>query len=383
MQRSLAVLVVAAFAGTAAVVASSCKPRGLSAAGGSTLASAEGASEEFPIVNVPKTAEECMERTLEGRPINMLPEPQDYYIDAVCSELFMRKFDPQKNGVISLFGSSSLKPTHVSYHAVKDLAAQWTAAQKAKGRQMIDVPFLTATGPGVMEAANCGVNGIPAELTDDAKKQHRAELQATRDQAVPSLGYGTTFGVPDVLKGKPSPNNGKPYESGSKLWEINDCTTHGYIFRSFRMRESEMIDRARISIVAPGGVGTEWEIFEILSKIQTGKAPNNGGKKPPLVLFFYGNDFDENATPSAELARVAGPDYAQTFAAQKKVIDGYWSSLFARMNAMLAAGTIKKHDLGIPKCAHTTAEAIALMQADLYGTPAPAGAGRCEGLNVE
>ncbi len=378
MQRSLAILAVASITATVATLAS-CKPRQMAAAGGSSVASAEEGgygSKSVTIKNVPQTAEQCMAQTLEGRPINMLPTAEDFYIDAVCSDLFMKKFDPKNNGVISLFGSSSLKPTHLSYHATKELASAWTAAQKARGDDRVEVPFLTATGPGVMEAANCGVNNVPTETADDAKKKHRADLRATRDQATPSLGYGTTFGVPSVLKDK--------FQSGSEAWEINDCTTHGYIFRSFRMRESEMIDRARISIVAPGGVGTEWEIFEIISKIQTKKAPNNGGKKNPLVLLFFATDLadaGDGAPPSAELSRVAGADYLANFTKQRAAIDNYWKTLMARMQSMVAAGTVKKDDLGLFKCAHTTAEAIELMNAELYGTPVSAGAGRCEGIS--
>lgn len=380
MKRLLAIAAVVTVSATVVVFAS-CKPRQMGAAATSSVASAQeeavgkGYGSDTATFSVPKTAQECMDHTLEGRDIAKLPDPQDYYIDAVCSSLFLAQFD-KGNGVISLFGSSSLKPSHISYHSVLGLASAWTKAQKARGQDVVDVPFLTATGPGVMEAANCGVNDVSP--TPAGKKEFRAGVTANRDHLTPSLGFGTTFGVPPALKDK--------LQSGSQAWEINDCTTHGYIFHSFRMRESEMIDRARISLIAPGGVGTEWEIFEVVSKIQTKKAPNNGGKKPPLVVLYFGTDFDYGAkdpAPSAALSAIAGPDYKKNFGIQKTVINNYWKTLMKRVDSMCRAGVIKAEDLHIFKCAHTTGEAIELMNNELYGTPVTGKAGVCEGLDFE
>lgn len=387
MKRSLAIVGVITVSATVVVFAS-CKPRQMGATASSSVANAQqentgggGYGSGTASFKIPQTVEECMEHTLEGRSIAKLPDPEDYYIDAVCSDLFTKKYDPQGNGYIALFGSSSLRASHISYHSVHALASQWTKAQQARGAQAVNVPFLTATGPGVMEAANCGVNGLAPTSDPATKKQYRDELRANRDQKIPSLGFGTTFGVPSALKDK-------GFQSGSEAWEINDCTTHGYIFHSFRMRESEMIDRARISLVAPGGVGTEWEIFEILSKIQTKKAPNNAEKKPPLVILYYGNDFDYGAKSeavSAELSKptVAGPDYKKNFGIQKGVIAKYWKTLMARMDSMCRAGVIKAEDLHIMKCAHNAKEAIELMNNELYGTPLTGKAGLCEGIDFE
>lgn len=40
------------------------------------------------------------------------------------------------------------------------------------------------------------------------------------------------------------------------------------MFASFSQREADMVDRGAAIVIAQGGVGTEWEIYETLSKIR-------------------------------------------------------------------------------------------------------------------
>ncbi|MCX6117571.1 MAG: LOG family protein [Proteobacteria bacterium] len=310
---------------------------------------------------VPKSVEDCEKMSLENHfqdpnnkmqqivenanVVNMLPTPKDVYIDAHCSNLFMKKHDPDKKGVISIFGSSKLKEFHVAYHTLKKMVNQWTAKKTG-------ISVLTATGPGLMEAGNCGVNDKP-------------------DPSMPSLGYATTFEVPEKLKDK--------FKSGSRAWEVNKCTSNGYIFRSFGMRESEMIDRARISVLAPGGVGTEWEIYEIISKIQTKKIPNNYGKGAPLVILFMAAEEPQESTPTAQTMQtaIAGvkkitPDQIQLLkevSDQKTRMNLYWKSLFTRLVAMEAAGTILSHDLTLFRCGKTVDETLEMMSKFQPGVP--------------
>ncbi|WP_280152134.1 LOG family protein [Piscinibacter sp. XHJ-5] len=298
-----------------------------------------------------------------ARLIRKLPTPEELYIDGYCSDLFMRAYAP--NGFVAVFGASALREDHVIYHVVRELANAWSHSQSSRR-----YPILTAAGPGLMEAANCGASGA-ASVADFG-----STTSQPRDRPL-SLGYATSFGVPASLLPQT--------RSGSRAWEINVCISNGYIFHSFGMRESEMIDRAVISLVTPGGVGTDWEFFEIVSKIQTRKAPNPGigsntakdnPQLVPLVILVQATTLA--ATEHDVLARVAGQDYETKFAGQRESLVDYWPSLMRRLNAMLKAGTIQPHDLTLFKCAGTIAEALNLMES--YVARRPLEGGQCEGL---
>ena len=97
-------------------------------------------------------------------------------------------------------------------------------------------------------------------------------------------------------------------------------TTDGFVFASFSQREAEMVDRAAAIIVAPGGFGTEWEIFETLSKIQT-------NKKKPVPIILLG---------------------------RKR----YWKSLLARINYLKSLKTISPEDVQLLKQIESPKKAI-------------------------
>lgn len=207
-------------------------------------------------------------------PDGAIPSPQDLATDAFCAERVIRRSAPR--GVVTIFGSARAKEDWESYKLTRDFARLWT-------QQMGDrYPILTGGGPGIMEAGNRGA----------------------KEAGGKSLYFSTYFG------------------SGSE--KPNSYTTDGYVFASFSQREADMVDRGAAIVIAQGGVGTEWEIFETLSKIQTRKKA-----RCPVILL--------------------GPRAS-------------WASLFARMDAMVQARTIGAGDSALLQVAETPAQAVQLIR---------------------
>ena len=88
-----------------------------------------------------------------------------------------------------------------------------------------------------------------------------------------------------------------------------------------------MVDRAAAVVIGQGGVGTEWEIFETLSKVQTRKKA-----RCPIVLLGKRSD---------------------------------WASLFARMDAMKQSRTVSPGDSDLMVVAETPEEAVAIIRAGI------------------
>jgi uncharacterized protein (TIGR00730 family) len=102
-----------------------------------------------------------------------------------------------------------------------------------------DNVIATGGGPGIMEAANRGA----------------------RDAGAPSIGFNITL----------------PLEQGPNSYSTPDLT---FNFHYFAMRKMHLAMRANALAVFPGGFGTMDELFEILTLVQTGKAP-----AVPIILF--------------------------------------------------------------------------------------------------
>lgn len=210
-------------------------------------------------------------------PDGAIPSPQDLATDAYCAEQVMRRSAPR--GAVTIFGSARAKEDWDSYRLTREFARLWT-------KEMGDrYPILTGGGPGIMEAGNRGA----------------------KEAGGRSLFFSTYFG------------------SGSE--KPNAYTTDGYMFASFSQREADLVDRGAAVVIAQGGVGTEWEIYETLSKIQTRKKP-----RCPVILL--------------------GPR-------------SYWASLFARMQAMVQARTIHAEDLSLLQVAETAPEAMQMIRAGI------------------
>ncbi|HXE28248.1 MAG TPA: LOG family protein [Stellaceae bacterium] len=101
-----------------------------------------------------------------------------------------------------------------------------------------DNVIATGGGPGIMEAANRGAYEIGA----------------------PSVGFNITL---------PTEQQPNPYTTPDLTFQ----------FHYFAMRKMHFAMRANALVVFPGGYGTLDELFEILTLLQTGKAP-----RLPIVL---------------------------------------------------------------------------------------------------
>lgn len=206
----------------------------------------------------------------EAVPDGQIPDPAAIAKDAFCAKQLMDRHAPQ--GAVSIFGSARTPEDHEAYKVTREFAFKWTQKHGA------EFPVMTGGGRGIMEAGNRGA----------------ADAKGT------SLSIGTWF-------------------TGG-LERPNIYTTHGYMAASFSQRETDLIDYAAAVVIAPGGFGTEWEIFESLSKIQTKK------KKTVPVVFLGG----------------------------KKT----WSTFLRRVEDMKAVGTISAEDDKLFYIAETTDAAV-------------------------
>jgi uncharacterized protein (TIGR00730 family) len=102
-----------------------------------------------------------------------------------------------------------------------------------------DNVIATGGGPGIMEAANRGA----------------------QDAGAPSIGFNITL----------------PAEQQPNAYSTPELT---FQFHYFAMRKMHFAMRANALVVFPGGFGTFDELFEILTLVQTKKAP-----QIPIVLF--------------------------------------------------------------------------------------------------
>ena len=102
-----------------------------------------------------------------------------------------------------------------------------------------DNVIATGGGPGIMEAANRGASECGA----------------------PSIGFNITL----------------PHEQAPNPWSTPELT---FRFHYFAMRKMHLAMRANALAVFPGGFGTMDELFELLTLVQTGKAPS-----VPIILF--------------------------------------------------------------------------------------------------
>jgi hypothetical protein len=106
-----------------------------------------------------------------------------------------------------------------------------------------DNVIATGGGPGIMEAANRGASDVGA----------------------PSIGFNIVL----------------PHEQAPNRYSTPDLT---FRFHYFAMRKMHLAMRANALAVFPGGFGTLDELFEILTLIQTQKAP-------PIPVVLFGRDY--------------------------------------------------------------------------------------------
>lgn len=212
----------------------------------------------------------------------------DFNRDLVCSEKF--KSSKYPNGFVTIFGSSRIHTSNHSgdseidaandklYQQIYNLAFKWTK-NHAK-----TFPVLTGAGPGIMEAGSRGAI----------------------DAGGPSIGYTTYYG--------PSRNavNGDAklafWQYRPKKGKAKTIISDGLIFTSVAIRESVMVMHSSAMIFAPGGTGTEWEIFQTIEQMKSGQLNH-------VPMYIVGD---------------------------KKI---HWQSLYNRLDDMILRGTIKRHEV--------------------------------------
>jgi uncharacterized protein (TIGR00730 family) len=231
---------------------------------------------------------ELCEMTTLHLPDGSIPSPETLAKDAYCAQRLLKSHAPK--GAITIFGSARTKPDQDMYQLARDFAFKWTQ------KWGHTYPILTGGGRGIMEAGNRGAF--------EAKGK--------------SLSIGTRF--------------------SSGMEKPNLYTTHSYMATSFAQREADLVDYARAIVVLPGGFGTEWEVYESLSKVQTRKK-----NQVPVILL--------------------GGRRA-------------WTSLILRIEDMKAQGTIAPADVNLYQAVDTADQAVLALEQALGGmtentSPAP------------
>jgi predicted Rossmann-fold nucleotide-binding protein len=227
-----------------------------------------------------------------------LPSPLDIARDSFCAEDLQRRAAP--HGFVAVYGSAR-DGLPIDYQLTKDFAAAWT--RSSLGPRF---PIATAGGGGMMAAAN----------------------QGALEAGGRSLGFPTKFGPNAVEHPSPFISKGP------------DGRVDSYLFSSFGQRETEMIDRSVASVFAFGGIGTEWEILETMTKLQTGKKSSG-----PMVLL----------------------------GSQQQ-----WAPLLSLLKQMAQVGTIKPADLNLVQVAETADKAVDLIKPAMLAQMAAAHVGDVE-----
>ena len=129
---------------------------------------------------------------------------------------------------VALFGSARTPVNHRWYEMARETAAGFVEEGFA---------VITGGGPGIMEAANRGA----------------------REAGGLSIGFGIRL----------------PHEEG-----LNDWIDLSYVFKHFYARKVCFVKASEGFVTFPGGFGTNDELYEALTLIQTGKI-----KHFPVVLF--------------------------------------------------------------------------------------------------
>lgn len=237
--------------------------------------------------------------------------PTDAARDIHCADAFKASKYPR--GFVTIFGSSRIKKDNKAcnaqgecdktllendkiHAAVKTFASIWTAAH---GK---DLPVMTGAGPGLMEAGNEGAQAAGG----------------------PSIGYTTYYDPYD----NPAQATGQRPYAGNPAKAFNSYVTDGLIFTSVVQRESAMIRHTAAVVIAPGGTGTEWEIFQILETLKS--------KQLAMVPVYF---FGDRAT--------------------------YWQGLEKRRDDLIARKVVRAEELAFIRFASTPEELMAQLARDL------------------
>ena len=212
----------------------------------------------------------------------------DFTRDLSCANAFVSKKYPQL--FVTIFGSSRIAESNNSgdkvvdaandklYQQIYNLAYNWTKDHAAA------YPIMTGAGPGIMEAGARGAFKAGG----------------------PSIGYTTYYG--------PS-RNAEFGDASMAFWKYRPAKgkakkiiSDGLIFTSVAIREAVMVMHSAAMVFAPGGTGTEWEIFQTIEQIKSQQLT-------PVPIYIVG---------------------------EKKI---HWQSFYNRLDDMVKRGTIKRHEV--------------------------------------
>ena len=170
-----------------------------------------------------------------------------FMLEYAKAEQLLREWGVRSTIVV--FGSARVRPDGPGRQP------QWYAQAREFGRiasqrggalhsaaQTRDNVIATGGGHGIMGAAN----------------------QGAHDAGAPSIGFNITL----------------PREQEPNPWATPELT---FRFHYFAIRKMHLAMRANALVIFPGGFGTLDELFELLTLVQTGKAP-----RLPIVLFDEG-----------------------------------------------------------------------------------------------
>ena len=213
---------------------------------------------------------------------------EDLARDVACAYRF--KADKYPRGFVAIYGSSRIGEDNSTqedpavraannrlYQGVRQFASRWTRLHGGK------YPIMTGAGPGIMEAGSRGAT----------------------EAGGPSIGYTTYYGA-SRDKGGDARLAFQQYKD--KDGKLNDIVSDGLIFSSVAVRESMMIVHSAAIVIAPGGSGTEWEIFQILESMKSQQLN-------PVPIFLVGNR------------------------------ERYWKSFDQRLREMVALGTLRMSEV--------------------------------------
>lgn len=212
----------------------------------------------------------------------------DFTRDYFCADKFLKSKYPK--GFVSILGSSRISEKNTQgtpeinqandkvYKQVYDFAKKWTESHGAK------YPIMTGAGPGIMEAGSRGAT----------------------DGGGPSIGYTTYYGPSRKKQGGDASKAFWQYKNKKGMRKA--ITSDGLIFTSVSAREGIMLMHSAAMIFAPGGTGTQWEIFQAIEEIKSGQLN-------PVPIYIVGD---------------------------KKI---HWQSFYNRLDDMIARGTFKRHEV--------------------------------------
>ncbi len=211
--------------------------------------------------------------------------------DVYCADTIKARLFP--GGFVTIYGSSRIHDGDPLYAMVRNFANAWTT------RYGSSYPIMTGAGPGLMDAGNRGA----------------------KEAGGPSVGYTTYYdrtATPDPLR---------PY-GGDPTNVLNPYVNNGFIFSSVAMRETAMIKHSAAMVIAPGGTGTEWEIFQIIETIKSHQIIK-------VPVYLLGN----RAT--------------------------HWATFDARLNDLAARRTINRQEVAFIKFAENEQELLSQLAADM------------------